>query len=460
MNVCEIVDPRAHIYNEWSSPSQHLANEGITIMQPEIPVSNNGQEALKGLPPVQPPSGKFLAQLFLIPLGIVTVAMGVIWFLTWLVGGFFSPDQLMKDLRSGNTEVRWRRASDLAQVLKRDDNLAANPAFALELADLLQQALKDNQDAERAYAQKLSSAPQSPADEKKKLEPPKELRDERSFVEFLISCVGNLSIPTGVPVLSDIAVQEAGNDPDTVRLRQQLAVWALANIGEGFKRFDRLPQEKREAVIAALDAEAESESPSRRQLARMSRDYLKGRAAGTPTALGVDKTLEKCADSDDLTLRKFVALALNFWEGTPEENERMEATLLKLSDGSSFPSSADRVKIREVRYQAAQALAHRGSKKLAERLPIFREMLNEEELAKIFKTKVKGEEQPDTAIIGVIMSGALKSLADFHRNEKAKSERVDLSSVYPDIEALAKHANPAIRKEAERTLLELKPAAE
>ena len=65
-------------------------------------------------------------------------------------------------------------------------------------------------------------------------------------------------------------------------LLAMLAVFALANIGEGFKRFDRLPQEKREAVIAALDAEAESESPSRRQLASMSRDYLKGRAAGTP----------------------------------------------------------------------------------------------------------------------------------------------------------------------------------
>jgi hypothetical protein len=429
-------------------------------MHPEIPVSNHHQDPLKGLPPVQPPSGRFLAQLFLIPLGIVTVAMGVIWFLTWLVGGFFTPEQLMRDLRSGNTEVRWRRASDLAQVLKRDDALAANPTFALELSDLLQQALKDNQETERNYAAKRQREPKSAADDQKKVELPKDLSDERSFVEFLISCVGNLSIPTGVPVLNEIALKEEGSDPEVVKLRRQLAVWSLANIGEGFKRFDRLPAEKRAAVIAALDAEADSDSATRRQLARMTRDYLKTRGEGKPTALGVDVTLDQCASAEDLDLRKFVALALNFWEGTPEENERMEATLLRLSDGSSFPSSADRVKIREVRYQAAQALAHRGSKKAGERLGVLREMLHEDELAKIFRTQAKGGEEPDTAIIGVIETGALKSIAELHRKLETRGESLDLSSLYPDIEALAKHDNAAVRKEAERTLLELKPTAE
>src|SRR6202011_351525 len=120
---------------------------------------------------------------------------------------------------------------------------------------------------------------------------------------------------------------------------------------------------------------------SRRQLARVTRDFLAGRADGRNSALGVDQTLERCATADDLDLRKFVALALTFWEGTPEENERMERTLLKLSDAAGFPDSADeadRVKAREVRFQATEALARRGSKKVSERLGLLREMLNED----------------------------------------------------------------------------------
>ena len=84
-------------------------------MHSEASITSNGPPELpRGLPPVQPPSGKFLAQLFLIPLGIVTVAVSILAFLSWMVGGFFTPEQMLKDLRSGNTEVRWRRASGLA----------------------------------------------------------------------------------------------------------------------------------------------------------------------------------------------------------------------------------------------------------------------------------------------------------------------------------------------------------
>src|SRR5437763_5795286 len=101
-------------------------------MQPDASPSTN-HDPVKGLPPVTPPSGKFIAQLFVIPGIIVAVAVGCIWFVTWLVGGFFTPEQFLKDLRNPNAEVRWRRASDLAQVLKRDKDLSSNAAFALDL---------------------------------------------------------------------------------------------------------------------------------------------------------------------------------------------------------------------------------------------------------------------------------------------------------------------------------------
>ena len=95
----------------------------------------------------------------------------------------------VKDLRSTNAEVRWRRASDLAQVLKRDEALAANAKFSLDLAGLLRQALRDNEYSERRYQEK------SAEDRREAL---KALQDERAFIEFLIASLGNFSVPTGV----------------------------------------------------------------------------------------------------------------------------------------------------------------------------------------------------------------------------------------------------------------------
>lgn len=410
---------------------------------------------------MQPPSGKFLAQLFLIPLGIVTVAVCILVFLNWLVGGFFTPEQMLKDLRSGNTEVRWRRASDLAQVLKRDDNLAANAGFALSVEDLLRQALRDNDAAERAYVEKQKTQPpatSAPAEPLGKVGVPKELSDERSFVEFLISCMGNFSIPVGVPLLNEIALREDGIDKETLAQRRQLAVWSLATAADNLKRFDRLPRETRAAVLAKLEEEASGEAGDRRNLARATREYLAARADGKATALDVDKTLARCATSPDLDLRKFAALALTFWEGTPEENERMEQTLLQLSDPASLPADADRVKGREVRYQATMALARRGSKKTAERFAVLREMLDEKSLSEIFrvKSKAKDKEVPDTAIIGVIMTDAAKSIAELHKKLKEKGEELDFSPLMPGLETVAQHENASLRLAAELTVLELK----
>src|SRR5438270_8528684 len=148
------------------------------------------------LPPVTPPAGKFIAQLFVIPGVLVAVAVGCIWFVSWLVGGYLNPEQFLKGLRSSNAEVRWRRASDLAQVLKRDEALAANAKFSLDLAVLLRQALRENEYSERLYQQK-------PTEDR--ADALKALQDERAFIEFLIASLGNFSVPTGVPLLGELA---------------------------------------------------------------------------------------------------------------------------------------------------------------------------------------------------------------------------------------------------------------
>src|SRR5919204_6925535 len=108
-------------------------------MPPELNGTASPDPA-KGLPPVVAPSGRFIAQLFLVPGLIVAGAVTVLLGFSWLAGGSRSPEAFLRDLASANLDIRWRTASDLAQVLKRDERLATDPVFGLKLAGLLRQA--------------------------------------------------------------------------------------------------------------------------------------------------------------------------------------------------------------------------------------------------------------------------------------------------------------------------------
>src|SRR5947209_338871 len=112
-------------------------------LESELPL-NNG--AAKGLPPVQPPSAKFIVQLFVVPALIV---LGVLIPVVLLVRGCAkSPEELITDLHSANSDVRWRAAEQLAQMLPRDrqealPRFAFNVKFALNLTGLLQDSLQE-----------------------------------------------------------------------------------------------------------------------------------------------------------------------------------------------------------------------------------------------------------------------------------------------------------------------------
>jgi hypothetical protein len=112
------------------------------------------------------------------------------------------------------------------------------------------------------------------------------------------------------------------------------------------------------------------------------------------------------------------------------------------------------VRGREIRYQAAQALARRGSAQVQERIPLLLEMLDENELMRLFRVKLKNQsEGPDTAIIGVIIKKTLHGISDLH----AKNPDVDVSPFVPAIEKLKTSENQELRLEAERTLSVLNP---
>src|SRR5690242_949874 len=97
-----------------------------------------------GLPTVTPPSGGMFFRLFGVPALIVGGLVLLLIVGQPLIGKFSqyffgrtwgsaSPEQFLRDLDNSNKEVRWRAASDLVQVLLRDDNLASDSDFALQL---------------------------------------------------------------------------------------------------------------------------------------------------------------------------------------------------------------------------------------------------------------------------------------------------------------------------------------
>src|ERR1700678_4003519 len=104
-------------------------------MKNEVANSRFG-DAGKGLPPVKPPSGRFIVQLFLIP-GLIVLCLVLVFLfggMAWV--GSTSPQSILQKLDNSNPDVRWRGASDLAQVLQRPESieLASNVDFALDIA--------------------------------------------------------------------------------------------------------------------------------------------------------------------------------------------------------------------------------------------------------------------------------------------------------------------------------------
>ena len=74
------------------------------------------------------------------------------WLTTrWLFGDPHSPARFLKGLDDPNPEVRWRAAADLSQVLPRDESLATDAAFALELTTRLKRFLAENETSERVH---------------------------------------------------------------------------------------------------------------------------------------------------------------------------------------------------------------------------------------------------------------------------------------------------------------------
>ncbi len=265
-----------------------------------------------GLPPVVPPSGRYIAQLFIVPGLIVATAVGVLLLFSWMGSGAHTPAGFLNGLRNVNPEVRWRSASDLAQVLLRDDDLAADPEFGLELTTLLHQSLEP---------MKKDIPPASPSTAGQR----REYKLQRSEVQYLAACLGHFSTPVGAKVLCEIAEKPLSPDAKTDALLRRQAVWALGELGYNRKRFEGLPAEKKEKAFAELDRLAKVPG-ERGEWARAAAESLR-----QPSSIGVIAALATCAKSEDPFLRKEAALALSFWDGSADESTLAEETLMRLT---------------------------------------------------------------------------------------------------------------------------------
>jgi hypothetical protein len=290
--------------------------------------TNDSPKPDAGLPPVQPPSARFIGQLFVIPGLIVLVIVGLCLFSNVLFKKQRGPGYFLQQLDSSNLDIRWRGASDLAQILKRPEPAAlrwkADATFALDLAERLDSAYKDLLDEERNVANEIAKS-----NDKDKNLLWRKVRPKRDMVSFLASALGEFHVPVGAPLLCTIAGHESAGDANGNTLQRRQAMWALINMGEQLKGFAKMPKEQQEMTLEVLRAEARKGTTPRANWARTALHYVDPtslRFIGQDGVTLVDEALVKLAESDDRYVRELVAMAFNFWDGP-----KAEATLLKLT---------------------------------------------------------------------------------------------------------------------------------
>src|SRR5207253_2110485 len=114
------------------------------------------------------------------------------------------------------------------------------------------------------------------------------LEKERNYVNYLAGCLGNFLVPAGAPVLQKVATTNKGMEPKALAIRRRAALWALANLGENLKRFDKLPSLQQQAILATL-GEVRTDA-AQVAWAAAARRHLQARLAGTKDAMGMDRT--------------------------------------------------------------------------------------------------------------------------------------------------------------------------
>jgi hypothetical protein len=444
-------------YNKHNQADTTSASEGSIMSDAgQEPVAGDGQGSENALPqpqepslpPVEPPSARLIAQLFLIPGLVVAVLVGVVWlFFGWLAPGSYEPQDFLKGLRSQHDPVRWRTAQDLAQILPRKQELRLNVDFALQLTALLEEELeRERSSAARASENDGKSAASAP-----------------HLAEFLPAAVGHFHVPVAVPVLCRIVRDHvrgidylpgsgdasSGRAVNVSGLRVRNSLVALATLGSRLEELEQLSGEVQEDVLATLQKFAERGDPQSRY-ARLAWEYLKRRlhadtSRGSDVINELRETLSLVVSCEDEMSRKYACLALANW---PEPE--LEPLLLDLLRGDPPPTLLESVSparaVLEIQYNAALALLRRHSSRIPWRL--IEELLDENALKKSYY-----EDSPqgyNAAAVSMAQLAALRTLYDVER--KNPGFILQHPTIKPLLEQLQYSGNPAVQVEARRIL--------
>jgi hypothetical protein len=114
----------------------------------------------------------------------------------------------------------------------------------------------------------------------------------------------------------------------------------------------------------------------------------------------------------------------------------------------------------EIRYNAAAALARRGSAKVP--WPLMREMLDEDQQMRNARVRLPdGQDIVDESSARSMVIGALKALAAWHEKQKAEGKRempAELADIYAEVDKLAGSAVPELKTQAEKARATFWPA--
>ncbi len=298
-------------------------------MSDEVPQPPPAAPGSPGLPPVAPPSGRFIAQLFLVPGLIVVAAVLLLLGANYLFTGGYNPDYFLRGLSSDNPDVWWRHASDLAQVLKRSEPLKADAKFALDLAGRFEIAQKVLLDREKAFAAEIDRLP-----EKEREQSWNKLNTYRNHVILLAGCFGEFYAPVGLPLIAEALKDETSPDAKGHVFQRRQLLLILASMGENQKKLANIPAALREKMILDLQREARGDDAKRSQWARNALLYVDPEASviGKKDDLVLaDDLLDRCSTVQDQYQREQVALVLALWNGP-----KIESTLRRLAKDSGF----------------------------------------------------------------------------------------------------------------------------
>ncbi|NOZ39762.1 MAG: HEAT repeat domain-containing protein [Planctomycetes bacterium] len=190
--------------------SSSPASENPTSENPTKDLSPSASvSADELLPPIEPPSGGFILQLFVIPAVIVLVVMlfGLL-FTTLATQGEQDPLKIVAALRSSN-QARWQKADELANMLRpgmeqRYPELKFNSELATELAKLLDEQVDEGLDDKNSI----------------------------SLRYYLCRVLGEFNVDEGVDVLLKTAREDQERD-----VRRE-AINALAVLSSAFGELD------------------------------------------------------------------------------------------------------------------------------------------------------------------------------------------------------------------------------